>query len=69
MADQLTKEAQLKDLVELLSADLMACDLKITIFISTLTSFKQDSLLKPFPPMFVEDGVKNWDKLVSGLDW
>lgn len=64
MAD-ISKEDRIKDLVELLSADLLACDLKITIFISTLTSFKQDSLLKPFPQLFIEEGVKNWDKLVS----
>ena len=48
-----------------LSSDLPASDCLVTLFLSALTSYRHDTILKPFPPDFVlKDGSKDIDGLV-----
>ena len=49
-----------------ISADLSACDCLVALFHSAASSYRHDTVLKPFPPVFVmKDGTKDIDGLVS----
>jgi len=49
-------------------ADPLAADLRFSLFIAALHSYRCDSVLRPFPPRFLtEDEEKDIDALVSGL--
>jgi hypothetical protein len=58
-------ESQLEEIKRILDKDLLAADLKVSIFGSSAISFKQDSLCSPFPKTYVKDGVKDFENLVS----
>lgn len=46
--------------------DKIAVEMRWILLCSAAKSLKPDSLLKPFPPMFIDEhGEKNFDKLVS----
>lgn len=45
----------------------MALDLRLSLFIAALHSYRRNSLLKPFPPNFVQDEEKQFDKLVGAF--
>jgi len=48
--------------------DLTACDVQLSLFIAASSSYRQDTTLRPFPPMFLEDQVKDLTSLASLLD-
>lgn len=57
--------SKLTEIKEILSKDHLAADIKLSIFISAASSFKQDSLLSPFPKSYQSgDGIKDFEKLV-----
>lgn len=59
-------ENKLEDIKLILDKDLSAADVQVSIFVSAAISFKQDSLLTPFPKNYVDgNGVKNFEKLVN----
>lgn len=59
-------EKKLEDIKKILDNDLLAADVKVSIFGSAAISFKQDSLLSPFPKSYIgKDNVKDFEKLVS----
>lgn len=63
-------DKKIEDIKQILDKDLLAADVKLSIFISAAISFKQDSLLSPFPKFYIgADGVKDFDKLVKLRKW
>lgn len=60
-----TRVEKLNELKKVLSSDLLACDVMISILTSAALSFKRDSLLVPFPKCYLKDSVKDFEKLVS----
>lgn len=46
---------KVKQLTEILEKDLIASDFKWTLFVAASNSYKYDSLLKPFPLMFINN--------------
>lgn len=58
---------KLDEIKRILNKDLLAADIKLSIFTSAAVSFKQDSLLSPFPKFYYqeESGLKDFEKLVS----
>lgn len=59
---------QLDEVKQILDKDLLAADLKVSIFMSAALSFKQDSLLTPFPKSYQNDKEKDFDKLVRKIE-
>ncbi|XP_062516957.1 protein mono-ADP-ribosyltransferase PARP16-like [Corticium candelabrum] len=57
--------ASRNELVTLLREAPLACDLSITLFQSAANSYKHDSLLRPFPPFFIDNGERDIDRLRS----
>jgi poly [ADP-ribose] polymerase 16 len=55
------------DLTRTLQNDLLACDLKYSLFNAAAHSITYDSCLKPFPPMFTSNGFSNIDQLIQVL--
>lgn len=56
---------KLEQIKQLLLKDHLATDIKLSIFNSAALSFKQDSLLTPFPKFYLNGGVKDFEKLVE----
>ena len=55
-----------RDVVEYeLKRDLLAADFLTSLFWSAMCSYRYDSILRPFPPTFVEDG--NEEKKIEDL--
>ena len=49
-----------------LETDITSADMCWSLFISALESYRHDSILRPFPSAYVEDGEnKNFQALVS----
>lgn len=55
---------QLRSVMAAVARDLTAADLKWSLFVAACQSYKQDSCLRPFPPMFLKDGSKDFIALV-----
>merc|ERR1719460_2126013 len=57
--------------LENLLEDLTACDVQLSLFIAASSSYRQDTTLRPFPPMFLDqdqDEVKDVAGLTRMLD-
>lgn len=52
-------------ILKLLQKDLMAADLKWSLFIAASQSYKFDSCLRPFPPMYLRNDIKDINSVVS----
>ncbi|XP_069360191.1 acetylcholinesterase-like [Maniola hyperantus] len=48
-----------------LEKDFKAADLKWSLFVAAAFSFRYESCLKPFPPVFMKNGIKDMDELLS----
>ena len=49
-----------------LESDLSSAEMQWSLFMSALESYRHDSILRPFPSAYVEDGGnKNFQRLVS----
>ncbi|XP_053320469.1 protein mono-ADP-ribosyltransferase PARP16 [Spea bombifrons] len=49
----------------IIARDPLAADLKCSLFISALKSYKRDSVLRPFPPFYTNDQYKDFDALIA----
>ncbi|XP_063548663.1 protein mono-ADP-ribosyltransferase PARP16 [Cydia strobilella] len=49
----------------ILEKDFKACDIKWSLFVAAAFSFRYESCLRPFPPAFLKNGVKDMDELLS----
>ncbi|XP_039755632.1 acetylcholinesterase-like [Pararge aegeria] len=49
----------------MLEKDFKAADLKWSLFVAAAFSFGYESCLKPFPPVFMKNGIKDMDELLS----
>ncbi|XP_018418134.1 PREDICTED: mono [ADP-ribose] polymerase PARP16 isoform X3 [Nanorana parkeri] len=48
-----------------IARDPLAADLKCSLFMSALRSYKRDSVLRPYPPFYASDQYKDFDALTS----
>ena len=49
-----------------LESDITSADMRWSLFMSALESYRHDSILRPFPSAYLEDGGnKNFQALVS----
>lgn len=62
--DSSSDSSRLRSVVAAVTRDLTAADLKWSLFVAACQSYKQDSCLRPFPPMFLKDGSKDFAALV-----
>ena len=51
-------EAKLAHIRARLEEDLSSVDFQLSLLVAALSSYKHDSLLKPFPPMFADEGYE-----------
>ncbi|XP_050666448.1 protein mono-ADP-ribosyltransferase PARP16 [Leptidea sinapis] len=61
--DSLEKKAVHLRLI--LERDFKAADIKWSLFVAAAFSFRYESCLRPFPPAFLKNGVKDMDTLLS----
>ncbi|XP_028156096.1 protein mono-ADP-ribosyltransferase PARP16 isoform X2 [Ostrinia nubilalis] len=61
--DSLEKKAVHLRLV--LEKDFKAADIKWSLFVAAAFSFRYESCLRPFPPAFMKNGIKDMDELLS----
>uniref|UniRef100_A0A8D0GXP0 Poly [ADP-ribose] polymerase n=1 Tax=Sphenodon punctatus TaxID=8508 RepID=A0A8D0GXP0_SPHPU len=45
--------------------DILASDLKCSLFVSALQSYKRDSVLRPFPSGYADEEIKDFEALLS----
>ncbi|RZF44742.1 hypothetical protein LSTR_LSTR000694 [Laodelphax striatellus] len=64
---KLEMSQKIKNLMELLENDITAAYAKWTLFIAACQSYKFDSCLRPFPPMFL-DKEKDMNSLLAVVD-
>ncbi|VVC87497.1 unnamed protein product [Leptidea sinapis] len=64
--DSLEKKAVHLRLI--LERDFKAADIKWSLFVAAAFSFRYESCLRPFPPAFLKNGVKDMDTLLDNLD-
>lgn len=56
-------------LKHLLEKDLKAADLKWSLFVAACNTYRYDSCLKPFPPMYIKNEYKDIEALVEFLKY
>lgn len=54
-------------LKHLLEKDLKAADLKWSLFVAACNTYRYDTCLKPFPPMYIKNECKDIEALVGQL--
>lgn len=64
LTSKIKKMEKLQEIKKTLKADFLASELKFSIFVAALKNYKHDFLIRPFPPDFIQDGEKNFEKLV-----
>jgi len=60
----LSRDEKLKDIKNFIQKDLIAADLKLSLFISAAKCYKKDFLVNPFPAFYIKNDIKDFDKLV-----
>ncbi|XP_053985328.1 protein mono-ADP-ribosyltransferase PARP16 isoform X1 [Hylaeus volcanicus] len=55
-------------LKHMLEKDLKAADLKWSLFVAACNTYRYDSCLKPFPPMYIKNEFKDIDSLRRGIE-
>ncbi|XP_068128536.1 protein mono-ADP-ribosyltransferase PARP16 [Hyperolius riggenbachi] len=50
---------------DIIARDPLAADLKCSLFMSALRSYKRDSVLRPFPPFYSSDQCKDFEALIA----
>jgi hypothetical protein len=63
--DKEDTEMKILCLRHLLEKDLKAVDLKWSLFIAACHTYRLDTCLRPFPPMYIKNETKDIDGLVS----
>ncbi|GBP45719.1 Mono polymerase PARP16 [Eumeta japonica] len=71
-SDSLSNQAKLESLEKkaihlrlVLEKDFKAADLKWSLFVAAAFSFRYETCLKPFPPVFIRNDVKDMDALLT----
>ena len=59
---------QLCDQLRKCLEDIPACDMQLSLFSAASSSYRQDSTLRPFPPMFLKDDFKDVESLAHLLN-
>ncbi|XP_026464465.1 mono [ADP-ribose] polymerase PARP16-like isoform X2 [Ctenocephalides felis] len=59
---------KLRHLRNILEKDSRAVDMKWSLFVAACQSYRFNSVLKPFPPAFVKDGVKDIELLLRVVE-
>jgi len=54
-------------LFDMLKSDLLACDVQLSLFIAACESYRQDSTVRPFPPMYIVDGERDIESLLLAI--
>lgn len=60
-------EKKISSLKHLLEKDPKAADLKWSLFVAASNTYRYDTCLKPFPPMYIKNEYKDIDALVHNL--
>lgn len=63
-----SRDEKLDDIKNCIQNDVLASDLKISLFVAAAKSYKRNFFLNPFPSFYIEaenSELKNFDKLVS----
>jgi len=60
-------EKKISSLKHLLEKDPRAADLKWSLFVAASNTYRYDSCLKPFPPMYIKNECKDIEALVLSL--
>lgn len=58
-------ERKIFALKHVLEKDIKAADLKWSLFVAACHTYRYDTCLKPFPPMYIKNETKDIDSLVS----
>ncbi|XP_070498633.1 protein mono-ADP-ribosyltransferase PARP16-like [Chironomus tepperi] len=64
----LSRDEKLQDIKNFIQKDLLAADLKLSLFISAAKCYKKDFLVNPFPAFYIKNHIKDFDKLAEDLD-
>lgn len=56
-------------LKHILEKDLRAADLKWSLFVAACNTYRYDTCLKPFPPMYIKNECKDIEALVEFLSY
>ncbi|GLG99730.1 Protein mono-ADP-ribosyltransferase PARP16 [Gryllus bimaculatus] len=67
-SNQRLQENKLVTLRRLLESDLPSADVKWSLFVAACQSYRYDSCLKPFPPLFMKGDTKDIDGLREVVD-
>jgi len=54
-------------LCDMLLTDQLACDVQLSLFVAACSSYRQDSTLRPFPPMYIEEGERDVESLLAAM--
>ncbi|MGH0140885.1 UNVERIFIED_CONTAM: hypothetical protein FKN15_049139 [Acipenser sinensis] len=52
---------------ECLRTDILAADLRCSIFVAAVQSYKRDSVIRPFPPTYINGENKEFDALLADV--
>jgi hypothetical protein len=52
---------------DLIGENVVGAEMKWALFAAAVRSYKADTLVKPFPPMFVNNGDKDFERLVCRI--
>lgn len=58
-----------QNLMQTLSNNFYGSDFLLCLFIAALKSYKVDKCLRPFPPLYVKQAHKDFDRLVGALNF
>lgn len=64
LAIQESPQSKISSLKIILEKDLVAADLKWSLFVAASHSYRHDSCLRPFPPMYIKNECKDIEALV-----
>jgi len=54
-------------LCDMLLTDQLACDVQLSLFVAACSSYRQDSTLRPFPPMYMVEGERDIESLLAAV--
>ncbi|KAM9753454.1 protein mono-ADP-ribosyltransferase PARP16 [Menidia menidia] len=68
MQPQLPPEAVRELVSSCLHRDPVAADLRCSLFVAAAKSYKRDSLLRPFPPLYISGDNKDFEELLADVN-
>lgn len=67
MQPPLPAEAVRELVCSCLHRDPVAADLRCSLFVAAAQNYKRDSLLRPFPPRYMSDDIKDFEELLADV--